>query len=171
MQRFGRIVTFDVSYGAITPLYAGTAPDAGSLSGKVGATFCPEIHVYILTRHLSSISQRGHVSWLRTRKHSIPSWRRSCGSGVTSKLRTSRLLCECHALRGSPEHLDYVTELLLNEHLFDYLLYSSVILTSYIVYNGISMARRSFACDCTLCSKTQSNASSARVRNRARMSS
>ncbi|KAH9059516.1 NAD(P)-binding protein [Lactarius vividus] len=34
LQRFGRIVTYDVSYGAITSLYAGTAPDAGELSGK-----------------------------------------------------------------------------------------------------------------------------------------
>ncbi|KAN0127177.1 NAD-P-binding protein [Lactarius tabidus] len=34
LQRFGRIVTYDVSYGAITSLYAGTSPDAGSLSGK-----------------------------------------------------------------------------------------------------------------------------------------
>ncbi|KAH9179024.1 NAD(P)-binding protein [Lactarius sanguifluus] len=34
LQRFGRIVTYDVSYGAITSLYAGTAPDAGELNGK-----------------------------------------------------------------------------------------------------------------------------------------
>jgi len=34
LQRFGRIVTYDVSYGAITSLYAGTAPDASSLNGK-----------------------------------------------------------------------------------------------------------------------------------------
>ena len=145
MQRFGRIVTFDVSYGAITPLYAGTAPDAGSLSGKVGATLCRKF-TFVSTRHLSSISQRGHVSWLRTRKHSIPSWRRNCGNGVTSKLRTSRPLCEFHAFRGSPEHLNYVTELLLNEHLFDYLLYSSVILTSCIVYNGTPFNGSLFVC-------------------------
>jgi len=35
LQRFGRIVTYDVSYGAITSLYAGTAPDdTNSLNGK-----------------------------------------------------------------------------------------------------------------------------------------
>jgi len=34
LQRFGRIVTFEVSHGAITPLYAGTAPDASELNGK-----------------------------------------------------------------------------------------------------------------------------------------
>jgi len=34
VQRIGRIVTYSVSYGAITSLYAGTAPDAGELNGK-----------------------------------------------------------------------------------------------------------------------------------------
>jgi len=34
LQRFGRMVTFDVSYGAITSLYAGTAPEASELNGK-----------------------------------------------------------------------------------------------------------------------------------------
>jgi hypothetical protein len=29
-------MSYDVSYGAITPLYAGTAPAAGELNGKVG---------------------------------------------------------------------------------------------------------------------------------------
>ena len=36
VQRLGRLVTYTVSYGAITSLYAGTAPDAGELNGKVG---------------------------------------------------------------------------------------------------------------------------------------
>ena len=35
-QRFQRLMSYDVSYGAITPLYAGTAPAAGGLNGKVG---------------------------------------------------------------------------------------------------------------------------------------
>ncbi|KAI0253325.1 NAD(P)-binding protein [Lactifluus subvellereus] len=34
VQRIGRLVTYSVSYGAITSLYAGTAPDAGELNGK-----------------------------------------------------------------------------------------------------------------------------------------
>lgn len=34
-QRIGRLVTYSVSYGAISLLYAGTAPDAGELNGKV----------------------------------------------------------------------------------------------------------------------------------------
>ena len=34
-QRVGRLMTYSVSYGAITPLYAGTAPAAGELNGKV----------------------------------------------------------------------------------------------------------------------------------------
>ncbi len=29
-------MSYDVSYGAITSLYAGTAPAAGELNGKVG---------------------------------------------------------------------------------------------------------------------------------------
>jgi retinol dehydrogenase-12 len=35
VQRIGRMVTYDVSYGAINSLYAGTAPAAGELNGKV----------------------------------------------------------------------------------------------------------------------------------------
>jgi NAD(P)-dependent dehydrogenase (short-subunit alcohol dehydrogenase family) len=34
-QRIGRLITYSVTYGAISPLYAGTAPDAGELNGKV----------------------------------------------------------------------------------------------------------------------------------------
>ncbi|KAI9462833.1 NAD-P-binding protein [Lactarius psammicola] len=34
LQRFGRIITYDVSYGAITSLYAGTAPAASEFNGK-----------------------------------------------------------------------------------------------------------------------------------------
>lgn len=32
---FGRIMSYDVSYGAISSLYAGTAPAAAELNGKV----------------------------------------------------------------------------------------------------------------------------------------
>ena len=35
VQRVGRLVTYSVSYGAISSLYAGTAPAAGELNGKV----------------------------------------------------------------------------------------------------------------------------------------
>jgi retinol dehydrogenase 12 len=35
-QILGRLITYPISYGAITPLYAGTAPAAGELNGKVG---------------------------------------------------------------------------------------------------------------------------------------
>jgi len=34
VQRFGQMLSYDVSYGAITSLYAGTAPAAGELNGK-----------------------------------------------------------------------------------------------------------------------------------------
>jgi len=34
VQTFGRLVTYPVSYGAITSLYAGTAPAASELNGK-----------------------------------------------------------------------------------------------------------------------------------------
>ncbi|KAH9959426.1 NAD-binding protein [Russula dissimulans] len=34
IQRAGRLITYSVSYGAITSLYAGTAPAAGELNGK-----------------------------------------------------------------------------------------------------------------------------------------
>jgi len=36
IQRAGRIVTYPVTHGAITSLYAGTAPAASELNGKVG---------------------------------------------------------------------------------------------------------------------------------------
>ena len=35
VQRVGRLVAYSVSYGAISSLYAGTAPAAGELNGKV----------------------------------------------------------------------------------------------------------------------------------------
>ena len=44
-QRFQRLMSYDVSYGAITPLYAGTAPAAGGLNGKVGQ------HAWTFTLH------------------------------------------------------------------------------------------------------------------------
>ena len=109
LQRFGRLVTFDVSYGAITSLYAGTAPDASSLNGKVGTAFCLGIspHVLACVCGLSSILLRGHVSWFRTRRRSTPSPLRSCGNGVKSKSKISRLLSSCkfHAL-GPPVQLN-----------------------------------------------------------------
>jgi hypothetical protein len=40
MQRLGRLMLYPVSYGAITSLYAGTAPAAGELNGKVGSIYC-----------------------------------------------------------------------------------------------------------------------------------
>ena len=33
-QTLGRVITYPVSHGTITPLYAGTAPEAGDLNGK-----------------------------------------------------------------------------------------------------------------------------------------
>jgi hypothetical protein len=43
-------MSYDVSYGAITPLYAGTAPAASELNGKVGRhvwklVLCPGLRV------------------------------------------------------------------------------------------------------------------------------
>ena len=48
VQLVGWMITYDVSYGAITSLYAGTAPEAGSLNGKVGTGFCVGISAYLL---------------------------------------------------------------------------------------------------------------------------
>ena len=42
MRRFSNMFLYDVSYGAITSLYAGTAPAAGELNGKVGTAFARE---------------------------------------------------------------------------------------------------------------------------------
>ena len=81
------MVTYDVSYGAITSLYAGTAPDASSLNGKVGTRLCLEIYSSVLSGgcDLSSISQRGHASLFQTRRRLIPNWRQSCGIGVKDR--------------------------------------------------------------------------------------
>jgi hypothetical protein len=35
LQLVGRLIRYSVSYGAISSLYAGTAPAAGELNGKV----------------------------------------------------------------------------------------------------------------------------------------
>jgi hypothetical protein len=35
MKIFGRLITYPISYGPITSLYAGTATAAGELNGKV----------------------------------------------------------------------------------------------------------------------------------------
>jgi hypothetical protein len=43
MKLFGRVITYPLSYGAITPLYAGTSPAAAELNGKVGGIPVPRI--------------------------------------------------------------------------------------------------------------------------------
>ena len=86
IQRLGRLVTYPVTHGVITSLYAGTAPAAGELNGKVS------IHSYKCQQRNDvllhdSISLSGHGSRFRVRTHLILSWGRSYGSGVKSKSR------------------------------------------------------------------------------------
>jgi hypothetical protein len=44
MQLFGRVMSYDVSYGAISSLYAGTAPAAAELNGKVSIPASSFVH-------------------------------------------------------------------------------------------------------------------------------
>jgi hypothetical protein len=44
IQRIGRMVTYPVSYGAVNSLYAGTAPAAGELNGKVSISLSKLAH-------------------------------------------------------------------------------------------------------------------------------
>ena len=73
-----------VIHRAITPLYAGTAPEAGQLNGRVGVSGLPTL-AYRLTGHLNtffSISPPGHASHFQVRRRSITDSRLSYGTGV-----------------------------------------------------------------------------------------
>ena len=53
MKIFGRLITYPLTYGPITSLYAGTAPAASELNGKVGpqdmlVSCCNDSHVITL---------------------------------------------------------------------------------------------------------------------------
>ena len=70
MHLFGRMMSYDVSYGAISSLYAGTAPAAAELNGKVSipaSSFRPPV-----MDPLFSTSLLGPVSRYPTRRLSIP---------------------------------------------------------------------------------------------------
>ena len=65
LQLVGRLIRYPVSYGAITSLYAGTAPAAGELNGKVSVPASRIAHdapLYmnwlIVSHHLG----KGHAS-------------------------------------------------------------------------------------------------------------
>jgi hypothetical protein len=95
MKIFGRLITYPLSYGPITSLYAGTAPAAGELNGKVGSPTSRIRPCYVTMNNLHpmnlfSISPPGHASRSHIRRHSIQSSRRNCGNGVKNKSRTSR---------------------------------------------------------------------------------
>ena len=89
IQRVGRIVTYSVTYGAISSLYAGTTPAAGELNGKVGISTSisvpPRTDLTHNNRSLNSISLAGLGSRFRIRMQLTLNWRRNCGSGVKSK--------------------------------------------------------------------------------------
>ena len=90
VQRVGRMLTYPVSYGAISSLYAGTAPAAGELNGKVSIP-SSRIGPHVTNLHLlyHSISPPGHGSHFQMVRRWIPSWERSCGIGVKSRSKTS----------------------------------------------------------------------------------
>lgn len=92
LQRLGRIVTYSVSYGAINSLYAGTAPAAGELNGKVStrpSNIEPMIHDAPLTCFIHSISLPGHGSHFQIVKRLIPSLGKRFGIGAKSRSKTS----------------------------------------------------------------------------------
>ena len=83
-----------VIHRAITPLYAGTAPEAGRLNGRVGVSGLP-ILTYRLTGHIKmlymlySISLPGHASHFQVRRRSIADLRLSCGIGAKIRSRNT----------------------------------------------------------------------------------
>jgi hypothetical protein len=90
---FGRLLTYPVEYGAITSLFAGTAPAASELNGKVSiptSWMARGVKTFVQTT-LFSTSLRGHASRPRTRMLSIPSLGRNCGNGVRNKSKTFRV--------------------------------------------------------------------------------
>ena len=46
LQLTGWLIRYSVSYGAISSLYAGTAPAAGELNGKVSIPELPIMHQF-----------------------------------------------------------------------------------------------------------------------------
>ena len=88
VQRLGRMIAYSVSYGAISSLYAGTAPAARELNGKVRIPTPELAHVDLHVLFLS-ISPAGHGSHFQIVRHWIPSWERRCGIGVKSRSKTS----------------------------------------------------------------------------------
>jgi hypothetical protein len=79
------------SYRAITSLYAGTAPDAGHLNGKVRYPASRLIALgtptYWICNNISlySISPHGHASHFRIRKRSTWTLGQSCGTGANGR--------------------------------------------------------------------------------------
>ena len=57
VQRLGRLAGYDVSYGAISSLYAGTASTAGELNGKVSIPTsipCHQFTCFVVSRPLGT---------------------------------------------------------------------------------------------------------------------
>lgn len=101
-QTLGRMVTQPVSYGAITPLYAGTASEAGELNGKVGFS---SFQFHSVLELLFSISPFGRERRFPTRRHLIPISARHCGNGVKIKSKTCRVTIPLRHIR----HTNYTT--------------------------------------------------------------
>ena len=79
-----------VYHRAITSLFAGTAPEAGKLTGKVSVSKLSL--TYGLTgnvKYLFSISLPGHASHFQVGRGSVSELRKSYGTGVKRKSRTS----------------------------------------------------------------------------------
>ena len=89
LQLVGRLIRYPVSYGAITSLYAGTAPAAGELNGKVSIPVSGIAHdAPLYMNWFNSISPTGQGSRFPVIRHWILTCRRSCGSGVKSRSKT-----------------------------------------------------------------------------------
>jgi len=74
------------SHGAITSLYAGAAPDAGDLNGKVrSSASAGSTALECRLTLFPSISLPGHVPRFHTRRLSMSKPRRSCGIGVKTR--------------------------------------------------------------------------------------
>ena len=79
-----------VYHRAITPLFAGAAPEAGGLGGRVSASRLQNCPTYRLTgNYIYSISPPGRASHFQVGRRSVPDLRLRYGSGVKQGSRNT----------------------------------------------------------------------------------
>src|SRR6267154_503983 len=88
------MVAHDVSYGALTQLYAGTSEEGATLNGQVGLLSFNSTRAYIM----NSTLYHGHVLEIHVRTRRMHNRDRSYGAGLRNKSRTFRYIRLSHPL-------------------------------------------------------------------------